>query len=907
MNIEIEHVQLDFIKQYIPQDILPSIISLQVCSNIFTFAIKKSNYIFVINLDKPSEINSIKLPFNSGGNAINETIIITWLNANGTRLFMKTNLAKYYVLDIPTQKTFIVKRLNKNYNIKCIQWLDDNSLLAGTSNGHIYSILFNNINDPVIKVLWKSKMPASISGVLYNGGNGNILVAIDNTLIYWKSDVFSSPIKTLQEIKPTEIKDFTYDNTNTTQFKNKFTTNNKNKFAWTTDVGIVYGNLDVDSTINSFKIYLNVELPNSDRYQIKDLILSDYHMVLLRGSLITIINQLSNKIIFEQSIDEGNNEKFLHLVKDNVSLTYWCFSNMNIYELVLSDESKSIWKLLCEENRFEEALKLGGLNTDEIQLIYYNYGKYLLESKKDPQSAALQFGKTNAQSIASIVLDFMSDIENENSFNAIQTYLITKLENSRTETNKILLSSWIIWNFNKILYEKDDPIIEKDAKTFLQKHVTSLDKETVYEITRDNHQLLLYFADLIKDYNFLMSYWISRRHWNESLKIMSTFNVSTIIYKYSTILLINAPHETIVAWMKLKGLIDPVKLIPSVLNYFTNYLKLGPNNDENFALTYLNWCIGEYPKLPKIIYNTMCYMMITTIPSINSYEDRNIMSFLDQNENRLDKDFILRLSLKLPQRIKVSIFLLKSLKLYDEAVTMSLENKLFEMAKDVINRIEDKELEEKRLKKKLWLKYCKARLSNLNGEDGAKNIINSILADSNGIIQINDILPVLNNVITIANIKDELIKNLQNHSNIMKSIATDIEKTNNLKKLISSDIKELNTRTYQIMEPGNSCKSCDKLLQNRKFLVFPCKHCFHTDCLIRLILNSNDFQLKSQIQNFQQKLSKKSDVKNKRQDLSELESILTKKCVLCSDININTIDNAIDLNNEVGINKWNKL
>lgn len=132
----------------------------------------------------------------------------------------------------------------------------------------------------------------------------------------------------------------------------------------------------------------------------------------------------------------------------------------------------------------------------------------------------------------------------------------------------------------------------------------------------------------------------------------------------------------------------------------------------------------------------------------------------------------------------------------------------------------------------------------------------------------------------------------------MSRISSQIQQSLQMKKDIALEIETFKER-YRVLEPGISCSSCEKLLQTRKFLVFPCGHCFHTDCLIKSILNSNDYNFKSLIVNFQRRLSK--DRNSVRPQ--ELESIITRKCSLCSDININTVDDYLNID-ENEAEKW---
>lgn len=38
---------------------------------------------------------------------------------------------------------------------------------------------------------------------------------------------------------------------------------------------------------------------------------------------------------------------------------------------------------------------------------------------------------------------------------------------------------------------------------------------------------------------------------------------------------------------------------------------------------------------------------------------------------------------------------------------------------------------------------------------------------------------------------------------------------------------------YMMIQPSNTCCSCQEQLMTKTFYAFPCSHCFHTECLIK--------------------------------------------------------------------------
>lgn len=928
MNVGVEHVQLDFVKE-----IAKNITALQVKSNIFSFALK-CGQIYIIDLDTPEKVCNFQVPLVDGG-VNSEKVLSIWMSDGGGQLFLKTNFAKYYLLNIkavidginkPNKALIALQKLSKrNSDIRTVFWCTNNHLLCGSQKGSMYSITFDDkiTADPQVKTILQLKH--AIDGIMYNSNIPGIIVASRSKILYWKiHSIGDDELANTLKNDPTEHEQF---DTYKGESKNKFISKGT-RFAWITNTGIVYGDMSLSQNVlGDAKVLLTMELPHPN-YHIRDIILTDYHIIILKGPVIIMVNQLNNKVVFEESIWANDNEKMLGLAVDTSqnSPTYWCFSSENVYEIIIKNESQSIWRLLLDQEKYDEVLGLSDLTIWEKDYVYYKKGE---RSLKDGEllKASECFGNTTTNTIGSNALLFMNEDLDNKSFEALHIYLLLKLEHLSDE-NKIqilLVSSWIVWNFMNRLNDIDERInserdvesmkhmakvrtdIGNEFKNFLKKYIEILDKATIFQIlSRQNRRsFLLYFANLKQDYPYVLSYWIEQENWYESLRVLRNIKDPSIVYKYASTLLINSPENTIIAWENIANL-NPVKLIPAILTYFTNYQngfhsKKNSLETKNYALEYLKWCIEKSETQDAIIYNTTLYMMLAIDINHLKGEDKDryelsTIKFLKMHSGNYDRDFVLRLSLRF-KRIRVSIHLFAKAQLYEEAVNLALENGMTEVAISVANSSDLSS--EIKMKKKLWKNIARSLLDNRDTTIDIKHTIRSIIIESKNLIEIKDLIPLFDKFTTIANIKDELINSLERHSQAMIGISEDMTTSIKIKKGILCDITKFKER-YQILEPGVSCDSCKKPLQNRKFLVFPCNHCFHTDCLIKMILKSDDYLLKSKIESFQKEI-----IRGKMtSEPDQLERLICTKCCLCSDININSIDRPL-LVNEVIAAKWN--
>ncbi|KAL3237695.1 tethering complex subunit PEP3 [Nakaseomyces bracarensis] len=939
MEVEIEHVELGFIKE-----LSNNICTLQVQSNIMCFGLR-SGIIFLIDLDTPSNVIQYRIPLVVTDNVGNsEKLLRIWLNPQGTTILVKTNYAKYYLCDIHSimenngqainrDTITVVKQLSKkNCDVRNVTWIADPlahsdegiKYLCGTIKGQLFLVESRKFGvDPKVTTLYQSKNP--IDGIYWNHRNGDCIVASKNDIIYWKNKTGSAvdPTITLNKSnQPSEMEEFEHVHTDHT---NKFATHNT-AYAWITDSGVVFSDVEQqkksgEKILAGSKVILNMELPNS-KYPISDLALSNYHLLLLRGSGITVVNQIDNTIAFNESIWSSGDEQMLGITADynNSPPTYWCYSNSNIYEVILKNESQSVWRLLCDLKRFDEVLALPDLNKYDRDLVNLYKAVDLLDKGRKLE-ASKSFGETSAASICKVALKLMRPTAGEKEGNiddieALQCYLKSKLQQvgEKNSIQYILLSDWIVWNYLKLMNKCDESIIMENRgdnieslsknknsfslqlRNFIDENVNNIDRDTVYQLLEryDRKSELLYLAEKVGDYNYLLIYWIKAENWYESLKVLQKIDDPEIFYKYSNVLLVHSPNSTTHMWMKATFL-NPVNLIPAILTYFTQFkrdVQSSRKTSENYALSYLQWYIKETDSEEKIIYNTVLYMMITT-PQIEEDSERideynkEILQFMEHHERNCNIDFILRLSLKF-NRVEVAVYILKLLESYEDAVNLALDNDMIPMAKEIANTeaLNDNITE----KKKLWLKIARKLFINEPENPDIKQTIRAVITESENCVEIKDLLPLFNAFTTVANLKDELIRSLEAHNQSIVNIHKDIQNSLQLKKDIIQDTERFKER-YQVLEAGSSCDQCHRMLQTRKFLVFPCGHNFHTDCLIKAILSSNDYNLKSKIENFQRRLNKDRKSVNPR----ELEKLMATKCCLCSDIAINKIDEPVTI------------
>lgn len=151
-------------------------------------------------------------------------------------------------------------------------------------------------------------------------------------------------------------------------------------------------------------------------------------------------------------------------------------------------------------------------------------------------------------------------------------------------------------------------------------------------------------------------------------------------------------------------------------------------------------------------------------------------------------------------------------------------------------------------------------------------------------LKLEDLLPFLPNQITIEQFKEELSKYISEFNSEIKDLKNDMADATNNAILIRSDIKDLVHRR-EIIEAKDKCdaeKCLQGILTRKEFYLFPCKHKFHTDCLINQLKKHGTSQLGNRLDELEKQ-------RNDLQKLRELDEILSNECPLCGELMIKSI------------------
>lgn len=747
-KFDIEPVQLQFA--------LNNLCNLKVQSNVMFIILEKT--VFKIDLNNPSIVKLFEF---------NTNILITncWLSPNGQHFIVQINHSTYYYLHNSYDKFKILPKF-KSLNIKTIVFpndedlvtndflivTNDDSVLIGSIKSHVED---NKKDDKYIKLVYNSTKP--VVNVCFTNNNCQINLFTAEETLQW--DCFDNSYNEMVKVFKTIPKITPHKKViNLVSKKNEFVLITNDKFSSIDTLNFKPAN-DITSNLNAGGV------------------ITAHHVCFLNTSQEELI------IYSKLSKDEMRiplPEKVLGIVNDTNSETYWIYSKQNIYELVISNESIKVWYDYYKLGKFEESLKCLEADHDtnllKKDMVYIKQGYDFLQkgafgiNQLDKtmihyQIKGIKILAQLSEPFEKICLMLINLNLGSLSERLLIEYLLVKFYYSKNiEKNFIritVLSSWIVELMlrnihhleSKLSLDKSQEKVSRDEEnilkefndqfySFLNLNYKNFDANTIYRIMKDLNysSKMIYFAELLKDYEFILNYYIESEDWDNSVKSLIKMHgdkmYEEVIYEKATVLLINYPEKTIDLWLKFD--LNYEKLLPSLLIYNKQSISIF----ENYSIIFLQKLIFNKNIKNKNI-NSHYLSLLITYPVLNlsnvlevendpnKFINKQIIRFLNFakfEKNLYDPEFILRLCIDYKKVEPAIIILINDLKLFEPALKLSIENKLDTSSMFILNKFNDflknEDFRGNRLQhhnfnqgKKLWLLFSKYLINEvINGK-----------------------------------------------------------------------------------------------------------------------------------------------------------------------------------------------
>lgn len=664
-------------------------------------------------------------------------------------------------------------------------------------------------------------------------------------------------------------------------------------FAWLSSHGVYHGKLLVspigqelgNKVFAESKLLARSQLPVPEpggRRQptassIDAIALTQWHVVSLVGGRVIASNRLTGATVFQQAIlDPG--QKAISLCVDLQKNTFWLFTSTEIFEIVVRDEDRDIWKIMKDMQQFDAALQYAHTPAQK-DAVATDQGDYLI-SKGLFNEAASVYGKSS-KPFEEVALTFIDN----NQQDALRKYLLAKLASFKKSfiMQRIMIATWLVEIFMAKLNSLDDTImtraelsetlnpvqtreqldaVRSEYQEFVTKYKADLDRKTVYDVisSHGREDELLFYADAINDYNFVLSYWVQRERWADALKVLKRQTDPEVFYRYSSVLMTHVATELVDILMR-QGNLRPRNLIPALLEYDRNFK--GPIS-QNQAIRYLLYVVNQLRSVDSAVHNTL----VSIYASHPSGDESDLYEYIESqgDEPKFDQDFALRLCIQ-NRRVLSCVYIYTSMGQYVQAVDLALAHDEIELAA----LIADRPMSNPPLRKRLWLAVAKKVIKNSSG--GIKTAIEFLKKCD--LIRIEDLIPFFPDFVVIDDFKEEICTALEEYSRNIDSLKKEMDESSLTAANIKVDIAALDKR-YAIVEPGEKCYVCGLPLLSRQFFVFPCQHAFHSDCVGRKVLEQAGPVKSRRIRECQVQISKGFVKEGRRREemIAELDGLI---------------------------------
>jgi hypothetical protein len=197
-------------------------------------------------------------------------------------------------------------------------------------------------------------------------------------------------------------------------------------FAWLTGPGVYHGKLLIQPTnpelgahvFSTSKLFSKAAIPTM-KSPITSVALTEYHVIILCGTDIYAINRLDDSVVFQEAIVDPDTT-VLGLCSDVKKSTFWVFTTTEIFEVVVMDEDRDVWKILLADKSFDAATRFAKTPAQKDQ-VAVAHGDHLVAHGKYVEAAKV-YGKSS-KSFEEVALTFLENGEQD----ALRTYLLAKL------------------------------------------------------------------------------------------------------------------------------------------------------------------------------------------------------------------------------------------------------------------------------------------------------------------------------------------------------------------------------------------------------------------------------------------------------------------------------------------------
>ncbi|XP_013200015.1 vacuolar protein sorting-associated protein 18 homolog [Amyelois transitella] len=670
-------------------------------------------------------------------------------------------------------------------------------------------------------------------------------------------------------------------------------------FAWLTEPGIFYGQLDPTSQQNSNTLFTQGELINyppedGPESESKDkaplsFVLTEFHALLMYSDKIRAVSLLNQECVYEDRFSEAHG-KLKNIIKDVKRRTVWAITEKTVFRYKVVKEERNVWRIYMEKEQFDLAKEYCQQNPVYVDIINVKQAE-LLFSKGKYEESAMVYADTQS-SFETICLKFLE----QDQISALQIYLSKRFD-ALEDDDKTLISMVVIWMTELYLSqlgllrrtgkENTDEYsrIQSDFDVFLvhpkvskcMQHV----KKVIYDLmsSHGDKQNLIKLTLMNEDYENVVAQNIYRKSYVEALKTLQELRKPELFYQFAPVLMEEDPKRTVNALISQGPRLIPSKLLPAFLSC---------ENDEahiSEIIRYLEFMVQNYNVKDRAIHNYLLTLY-------SEHDHQALMRYLDRQGSdavlvNYDVHYALRLCRE-KNLTEACVKLSALLSLWQAAVELALQVSL-PLAKSVADQPEDIQLQ-----RSLWRHIAEHVITKNQDLGEAMSFLHEC-----PLIKIEDLLPFFSDVVTIDHFREPICQSLQEYNNQIEELKAEMEEATKSAELVRSEIQSFRNRSVHVSVTDECCL-CEITLLLRPFYLFPCGHKFHSDCLLAEIQPILGPARRNKLQDIQTRLSVLPAIELNTRTSSglplrellknEIDDIVASECLYCGEYMINCID-----------------
>ena len=168
-------------------------------------------------------------------------------------------------------------------------------------------------------------------------------------------------------------------------------------------------------------------------------------------------------------------------------------------------------------------------------------------------------------------------------------------------------------------------------------------------------------------------------------------------------------------------------------------------------------------------------------------------------------------------------------------------------------------------------------------------------------LELHDILVYFPDFDEIGPYKQQICDSLIQHQTSIAKVQENIQKYKEISQELTKQKLELRKR-YVSVTKKEKCSQClQNLINGGEFVVYPCRHCFHWDCILTIVQDLLPTRQMEQLNTFKNNLdlAKKDNNTELIYELKqEIEDMATLECCFCGDLMIRNVDTPFFAPNE---------